>query len=86
MIPFLAVDRDVVVAKLLEITARKLVIRTFRFLQTQDVGSRVFKEALYEPRAKSDGVDVPGGDGQAQSGSPSLPLGVEFCDLSSKCR
>jgi len=78
VIALLAVHRDMGVAELFKITTWKLIIGTFGFLQTQHVRSGLFQEALHKARTKADGVDVPCGDGQAQSGSP-------FCSNQGYC-
>ena len=80
MIAFLTVHCDVGVAEPFKITAWKLIIWALCFLQTQHVWTRFFQEALHKTRTKTDGVDIPSGDGQAQGRSPIYTIrGIVSC-------
>ena len=70
VVALLSVQRDVLVAETLEALQRKRVVRTFRLLQAENVRPDRFNEFRDEIDAQTDGIDVPGRDGQAHAMDP----------------
>jgi hypothetical protein len=62
VVAFLAVERDVLIAKSLEALARKTVVRTLGLLQAQDIGAHRFDEFGDQIDAETHRIDVPGGE------------------------
>jgi hypothetical protein len=74
VIALLPVQRDVVVAELLEALERKRVVRTFGLLQAQDVGLHRLQQVGDQFDAQADGIDIPGGEGETHEGIEWAPL------------
>src|SRR3977135_1811286 len=62
VIALLAVERDMRIAEPRESLERKLVVRTFGFLQAEHVRPLGLDETRHQVDAKPHGVDVPGRD------------------------
>jgi len=69
VIALLAVERDVLVAKLLETLQRKRIVDAFRFLQTQHIRPHGLDELRDKIDAQAHRIDIPGGEGEAHDNS-----------------
>ena len=66
VVALLAVERDVLVAELAELAARKLPVGAFRLLQAEHVRLVLAEKARDEVDAQPHRIDVPGGEGEMQ--------------------
>jgi hypothetical protein len=76
VITLLPVHRDMLVAEAPEALHRKGVVGTFRFLQAQHIRPCGLDVFGHEVDAKSDGIDVPGGDFDLHAGLLAARAGV----------
>jgi hypothetical protein len=68
VIAFLAGAGDMGVAELPQLLEREAVVRTFRLLETQDIGPGRRQKALDQPDPQPHRIDVPCRDAKLQSG------------------
>ena len=59
VITLLAVNFDMVIAKVTETGIRKLAVSALGFLEAQDVGTVFLQITSYERHAQAHGIDVP---------------------------
>src|SRR5690606_41643647 len=74
VIALLAVDLQMIIAKLAESSRWKLVIRALCLLKAEYIWLMLFQEALHQWHSQAHGVDVPGGNFQRHWGSPDTAI------------
>jgi hypothetical protein len=67
MIAFLAVDRGIWIAELMESSQGKLAVPALRLLQAENVRRLLPQKASHEIDPQTDRIDIPGGKGETHA-------------------